>query len=79
MSKIFSLVYLLLFALFVSFSASCDSSWKREKERKELMQEITVYQQNLPYTIDELGITVTNIKYDNNIIVFSSNISDENW
>lgn len=67
-----------LFIVLLLTSCGANSA-KSNKEREEILKEITSYQDKLPYNISGTSIVITDIAVDNDIIVYTFRIGSEDW
>jgi len=59
---------------------SCiNTSKKANKEREDILKELTSYQDRLPYTVPGTRFTVTDISVDNDIVVYTCSVCNEDW
>lgn len=65
-----------LFVIILLTSCGMNPS-KSTKEREEILKEITFYQDKLPYNIPNTSISITNIAVDNDIIVYTYKVGNE--
>lgn len=80
MGKFTSSLGLIANMLIVMFLASCGiNSAKSKKEREEILKEIMSYQDKLPYNIAGTSLSITDIALDNDIIIYTCNVGNEDW
>lgn len=71
-----------LVAFFFLFSVlySCNNTDKKSaKEREYILKELTSYQDRLPYTVPGTNFTITDINIENDIVVYTCSVYDEDW
>lgn len=72
-----------IISFFIIFSyvlCSCgNTSQKAAKEREEILKELTSYQEKLPYTVPGTKFTITDISVENDIVVYTCSVFNEDW
>ena len=70
----------IIFVILISFFCSCNNTaQKTGKEKEKILEELTSYQEKLPYTIPGTKLTITDISIENDIVVYTCSIYNEDW
>ena len=69
------------FVVITSVLCSCGNNTKQKdaKEREGILKELTSYQERLPYTVPGTKFTITDISVENDIVVYTCSVFNEDW
>lgn len=71
--------YLTILLLLLVLCSCNNAANKAAKERELIIEELTSYKSQLPYTIPGTKFTITDISFDNEIIAYKCSIYEEDW